>query len=137
MAADTSNGFTDFVYRHRWTVRIDDAAVERVRVLLKVDLRAEVDSRRLFTWLGDSAEFLVNLLYVVCKPEADERGLADVDFGRMVAKDPIAFFYATAALAGALGAFGGPAHTAVSNAVQTAASVAIRKTTDRMAERWK
>lgn len=73
-----------------WTIAIHVAAVKRVRGLLGLDLYSLVDDR--FQGLGKllaDPVALVDVLYVLCKDEADRLGVADEDFGRAMAGDAI------------------------------------------------
>lgn len=54
-----------------WTIEVNTVTAKRVRSLLDVDLFKVVEDRGLLTQLGQDPIFLVDLLYVVCKPQAD------------------------------------------------------------------
>jgi hypothetical protein len=73
-----------------WIVAINVAAIKRVRGLAGVDLFGLVDDgfKGLAKLLGDPIE-LVDVLYVLCKDEADKIGVSDEDFGRAMAGDAI------------------------------------------------
>jgi hypothetical protein len=73
-----------------WTVAINVAAIKRVRGLAGVDLFGLVDDgfKGLAKLLGDPID-LVDVLYVLCKDEADKLGITDEDFGRAMAGDAI------------------------------------------------
>jgi len=81
--------FTDNAGR-TWTVAINVAAVKRVRGLLGVNLYGLIDDKfaGLAKLLADPCD-LVDVLYVLCKDEADAKGVTDVDFGRAMAGDAI------------------------------------------------
>jgi hypothetical protein len=81
--------FKDNVGRD-WTVAINVAAVKRCRGLVGVDLYALVDGGfdGLSRLLGDPVQF-VDTLYVLCKQEADARGVSDEDFGRGLGGDAL------------------------------------------------
>lgn len=73
-----------------WAVGINVAAVKRCRGLLGVDVYALVDDR--FQGLGKllaDPVGLVDVLYVLCKDEADKQGLTDEDFGRALGGDAL------------------------------------------------
>lgn len=73
-----------------WTVVINVYAVKRVRGLLGLDLYSLVDDR--FQGLGKllaDPVALVDVLYVLCKDEADKLGVSDEDFGRGMGGDAI------------------------------------------------
>lgn len=69
----------------QWTIEIDVPACKRVRQLTSVDLLS-TDSKALLLRLADTIT-LVDVIYAVCKPQADERGLSDEDFGRRMGID--------------------------------------------------
>ena len=89
--------------RRVWTIEVNVAAIKRVRGLCKVDLNSivEVDSEnrptaRLLEQLSSDPVLLVDVLYAVCKPQADKLGITDEDFGEAMAGDAIE--HATTAL---------------------------------------
>jgi hypothetical protein len=63
-----------------WTVAIDVAAVRRVRGVVGVDLFEAIHSN-LLSRFGSDLALLTNVLYAVCLPQADLRGMTDEDFG--------------------------------------------------------
>lgn len=73
-----------------WVLSIHVAAVKRVRALLGVDLYSLVDDRfeGLSKLLGDPVA-LVDVLYVLCRDEAEKLGVSDEDFGRGMGGDAI------------------------------------------------
>lgn len=94
--------FTDNAGRI-WTVAVNVAAIKRVRAICDVDLNAIVEmdeknnpSTKLLEQLSTDPVLLVDVLYAVCKNEADAQGITDEDFGRAMAGDVID--HATAAL---------------------------------------
>jgi hypothetical protein len=89
-----------------WTVEINVATVKRVKSLVDVNLLEALDGVLLERLIEDPI-LLCDVLYTVCKPEADERSVSDEDFGRALAGDVIEA--ATAALLEALVAFFPPA----------------------------
>ena len=83
------NAFKDTEGR-TWQVAITVADVKRVRSLLDIDLYKLLDDG--FKGLGELVAdpvALVDLVYVLCRPEADRRGVSDEDFGRAMAGDCI------------------------------------------------
>jgi hypothetical protein len=86
--------FTDNAGR-TWTITINVDAIKRVRGLLKVDLLEIVEGTLIERLLRD-AVLLCDVVYAVCKPEADTRTVSDEDFGRAMAGDAIE--HATTAL---------------------------------------
>ena len=78
-----------------WTVSITVNAIKRVRGLLDVDL-LEVVGGKLIDRLITDPVLLCDIVYAVCKPEADAQGVSDEDFGKAMAGDAIE--HATTAL---------------------------------------
>ena len=82
--------------RRVWTLEVNVAAIKRVRGLCKVDLNSivEVDAENrptahLHEQLSSDPVLLVDVLYAICKPEADKLGVSDEDFGESMAGDAI------------------------------------------------
>lgn len=71
----------DDTFGRTWRIELDASTLARVRALLGVDL---ADAKRASAALGNDPELLVNVLYVVCKPQADGWNVDDVAFGRHV-----------------------------------------------------
>lgn len=86
--------FTDTAGR-QWTIEINVAALKRVKGLTGVDLLEVLDGTLIERLIRDPV-LLCDVLYAACKPEADERGVGDEEFGRTMAGDAIE--QATAAL---------------------------------------
>ena len=78
-----------------WTVSITVDAIKRVRALLDVDL-LEVVGGKLIDRLITDPVLLCDIVYAVCKPEADAQSVSEEDFGRAMAGDAIE--HATTAL---------------------------------------
>ena len=78
-----------------WTVSITVDAIKRVRGLLDVDL-LEVVGGKLIDRLITDPVLLCDIVYAVCKPEADAQSVSDEDFGRAMSGDAIE--HATTAL---------------------------------------
>lgn len=74
-----------------WEITINVAAVKRVRGLLEVDLYGLVDDgfKSLAKLVSDPVS-LADVLYCLCKEQADKLGITDEDFGRGLAGDVIA-----------------------------------------------
>lgn len=94
--------FTDNAGRV-WTLAVTVAAIKRVRSLCDVDLNSiiEIDeknnpSAKLLERLSTDPVLLVDVLYAVCKPEADSKNISDEEFGAAMAGDAIE--HATSAL---------------------------------------
>ena len=71
-----------------WTVTVNVDAIKRVRSLLDVDLMEAVDGRLIERLIGDPV-LLCDVIYCVCKVDADAKGVSDEDFGRAMAGDAI------------------------------------------------
>jgi hypothetical protein len=73
-----------------WTITINVAAVKRVRGLLGVDLYKLVDDgfKPLAALISDPVQ-LADVLYCLCKVEADAKQITDEDFGRALGGDAI------------------------------------------------
>ena len=87
--------FTDNLGR-TWTLVVNVAAIKRVRALCGVDLNAivEIDkdqnpTAELLERLSTDPVLLVDVLFAVCKPECDQKGVTDEDFGAAMAGDAI------------------------------------------------
>ena len=79
--------FTDNAGR-TWTVAINVDAIKRVRALLDVDLLEIVDGKLIERLIRDPV-LLCDVVYVLCKPEADTKGVSDEQFGQAMAGDAI------------------------------------------------
>ena len=71
-----------------WTVTINVDSIKRVKSLLDVNLMEVVDGKLLERLAGDPI-LLCDVIYAVCKPEADAKNVTDEDFGRAMAGDAI------------------------------------------------
>ena len=71
-----------------WTVAINIDAIKRVKGLLEVDLLEAVEGKLLERLVGDPV-LLCDVVYCLCKPEADAKAVSDEDFGRSMAGDAI------------------------------------------------
>jgi len=86
-----------------WTIVVNVAAVKRVRSLLEINLldvvkldeknRPNVD---LLEQLASDPVLLCDVIYCICKPEADTQQISDEDFGAAMGGDAIE--HATTAL---------------------------------------
>lgn len=79
--------FTDNAGR-TWTIAINVDAVKRVRGMLDVNLLEIVEGTLIERLIRDPV-LLCDVVYAVCKPEADEKGISDEEFGRAMAGDAI------------------------------------------------
>ena len=83
------NTFTDNVDRV-WTISVNVATLKRVNSLLKIDpLTAFESESDLLQQLIRNPVLLVDVIYAICKPEADAKNVSDEDFGRGMAGDAI------------------------------------------------
>lgn len=71
-----------------WTVQVNVDAIRRVRDLAKVDLLEIVEGKLIERLIGDPV-LLCDVIYCVCKEQADAQNVTDVDFGRAMAGDVI------------------------------------------------
>lgn len=71
-----------------WSVEINVSAIKRVRSMLAVDLLNVLEGT-LIQDLVTNPILLVDVLYVVCKPQADAKGVTDEQFGEGMAGDAI------------------------------------------------
>jgi len=78
-----------------WTVSVNVDAIKRVRSALSVNLMEAVTGD-LLERLSSDPILLCDVIYVVCKPEADAQSVSDEEFGQAMAGDAIE--HATAAL---------------------------------------
>jgi hypothetical protein len=86
--------FTDNAGRS-WSVEVNVAALKRVKGLTGVDLLEVLDGT-LIDRLTRDPVLLCDVLYAACKPDADQHGVTDEEFGRAMAGDAIE--HATGAL---------------------------------------
>ena len=73
-----------------WTIAINVSAIKRVRALVNVDLYKLIDDnfKGLGDLLGDIVK-VVDVLYCLCKEEADAKNVSDEDFGRAMFGDAL------------------------------------------------
>ena len=71
-----------------WSTAISVNAIRRVKELVGVNL-LEVFDGELLARLADDPVLLVNTLYAICKPQADERDVSDEAFGELLVGDRI------------------------------------------------
>ena len=79
--------FTDNAGR-TWTLTINVGAIKRVRGLLDVDLLEVVEGKLIERLIRDPI-LLCDVVYAVCKPEADSLNVSDEEFGRAMAGDAV------------------------------------------------
>jgi hypothetical protein len=73
-----------------WTIEVNVATVKRVRSLTGVNLLEVVEGTLIERFIRDPV-LLCDVVYAVCKPQADERqpSVSDEEFGRAMAGDAI------------------------------------------------
>ena len=71
-----------------WTVQVNVDAIKRVRDLAQVNLLEVVEGKLLDRLISDPI-LLCDVIYCLCKPEADTKNVTDVDFGRAMGGDSI------------------------------------------------
>jgi len=71
-----------------WRVAVNVATVKRVRQALDFNLLDLAGGAAVLRLFSDPV-LLVDVLYVLCKPQADAEGVSDEDFGRAMAGDAI------------------------------------------------
>src|SRR5512137_1077238 len=83
---DEKQAFWKDPHGRHWFTPITVGAIKRAKELAGVNLLDVFDGTLLFR-LADDPVLLVNTLYAVCKPQADERGVTDEQFGELLAGD--------------------------------------------------
>ena len=71
-----------------WTVEVNVEALKRVKGLLDVDLLNAAGGKLLERLIADPV-LLCDVVYCLVKPQADQAGVTDEDFGRAMAGDAI------------------------------------------------
>ena len=71
-----------------WTVSVTTAAIKRLRGVLEIDLMHVVEGDLLKKLYADPV-LLVDVIYVLCKPQADAAEITDEQFGEAMAGDAI------------------------------------------------
>jgi len=71
-----------------WSVSLNVDAVKRVRSLCEVDLMEAVGGKLLERITSDPV-LLCDVLFAVCREEAEAKGVSDAEFGRALAGDAI------------------------------------------------
>lgn len=71
-----------------WSLTINVDAIKRVRGLLDVDLMQAIDGKLLERLVTDPV-LLCDVVYALCKPEADAKSITDEQFGQAMAGDAI------------------------------------------------
>lgn len=71
-----------------WTVDINVATLKRVRGLAGVDLMQVIEGTLIEKFIRDPV-LLCDVVYAICKPEADTAKVSDEEFGKAMAGDAI------------------------------------------------
>lgn len=71
-----------------WSIRLNVDVLKRVRALCEVDLMDAAQGTLLERLIGDPI-LLCDVVYAVCKEEADTKGVSDIQFGQSMAGDAI------------------------------------------------
>ena len=69
-----------------WLLSINVAAVKRVRSLIDVDLMGIIEGTLLEKLVSDPV-MLCDVVYCLVKPDADEKGVSDEEFGKAMGGD--------------------------------------------------
>jgi hypothetical protein len=78
-----------------WTVDVNIATVKRVKSMLNIDL-IEIVEGKILDKIVLNPVIMCDVVYAICKPEADKQNIDDEQFGYAMAGD--ALEYATGAL---------------------------------------
>jgi len=79
--------FSDITGRS-WTVTVNIDAIKRVKTLIGTNLLDAIEGKLLEQLIADPV-LLCDILYCLCKPQADSQNVSDEDFGRAMAGDVI------------------------------------------------
>lgn len=72
----------------QWSVEINVTAIKRVRGLTGEDLMQVIEGTLIEKLIRDPV-LLCDVVYAICKPEADSRSVSDEEFGKAMAADAI------------------------------------------------
>ncbi len=72
----------------QWSVEINVTAIKRVRGLTGEDLMQVIEGTLIEKLIRDPV-LLCDVVYAICKPEADARSVTDEEFGKAMAGDAI------------------------------------------------
>jgi len=67
-----------------WTVAINVECIKRVKTLLSVNLLDAIEGKLIEQLVSDPV-LLCDVIYAICKPEADTKEVSDEEFGRAMA----------------------------------------------------
>ena len=71
-----------------WTVKVNISTVKRVKSLLGINIFDAIEKDLIARLVSDTI-LLVDVLYVICKPEAEQKNVSDEQFGEGLAGDVI------------------------------------------------
>ena len=71
-----------------WTIAVNVGAIKRVRSLISLDLMEAVEGKLIERLIGDPV-LLCDVIYCLCRDDADAKGISDEEFGRAMAGDAI------------------------------------------------
>ena len=71
-----------------WTVAINVECIKRVKTLLSVNLLDAIEGKLIEQLVSDPV-LLCDVIYAICKTEADTKEITDEEFGRAMAGDAI------------------------------------------------
>ena len=71
-----------------WTVKVNISTVKRVKSLLGINIFDAIEKDLIARLVSDTI-LLVDVLYVICKPEAELKNVSDEQFGEGLAGDVI------------------------------------------------
>ncbi len=71
-----------------WTVAVNVECIKRVKTLLSVNLLDAIEGKLIEQLVSDPV-LLCDVIYAICKPEADTKEVSDEEFGRAMAGDAI------------------------------------------------
>lgn len=78
-----------------WQIAVNVASIKRVRDLLAVDLLSVVEDKSdLMARLTTDPVLMVDVVYAICKPQADARNVTDEQFGEAMGGDSLDGAYA-------------------------------------------
>jgi hypothetical protein len=74
-----------------WDISITAASLKRVKDLLKIDLieNSTNEKENIFFKVAENPVMLCDIVYVICKPQAEERKITDEQFGEAMGGDAI------------------------------------------------
>lgn len=74
-----------------WDVSINVGCIKRIKELAGVDLIAESgkDKDNIFIRISSDPVLLCDIIYAICKPQADERQISDEQFGEAMGGDAL------------------------------------------------